>query len=134
VSRYLLDTNILSTLINGRGRNIILTRIGEVGSENVCTSIIVAAEIRYGVFRRYSPRLVASADQVLGAIDVLPFERPAETAYGKLRAELEQRGATIGPNDLLIAAQCLAVGLTLVTNNLREFRRVDGLRIEDWSA
>jgi tRNA(fMet)-specific endonuclease VapC len=71
---------------------------------------------------------------MLGTIDILAFETPAEIAYGTLRANLELRGLIIGPNDLLIAAQCLALGLTLVTNNTREFARVEGLRIEDWSA
>lgn len=134
MSRFLLDTNILSSLITGRGRDAILARIGAIGQEHICTSIIVAAEIRYGARRRGAPRLTASVEKVLGTIDVLAFEHPAEIAYGTLRADLERRGLTIGPNDLLIAAQCLALDVTLVTNNIREFARVEGLRIEDWSA
>lgn len=134
MNRFLLDTNILSSLVNERGRSFVLARIAQVGSKRVCTSIIVAAEIRYGAARKTSQRLTDSVERVLGLVDILPFGRPAEIAYGTLRAGLERRGLTIGPNDLLIVAQCLALGFTLVTNNTREFARVEGLRIEDWSA
>jgi tRNA(fMet)-specific endonuclease VapC len=69
---------------------------------------------------------------VLAALDVLPFEAPADTAYGELRASLERSGRLIGPNDLLIAAQATALGLTIVTDDEREISRVDGLPIENW--
>lgn len=71
---------------------------------------------------------------MLASLDVLALEPPADLAYGLIRAELERRGEPIGPNDLLIAAQCLAGGLTLVTDNTREFARVPDLRIEDWTT
>ena len=129
--RYLLDTNIVSDLVrNPRGR--VTQRISEVGEAQVCTSIIVAAELRYGATKRGSPRLTAQLEAVLGALDVLPFEAPADAAYGLLRARLEQAGQPIGGNDLLIAAQVAALRHTIVTDNEREFARIDGLPCENW--
>ena len=129
--RYLLDTNIVSDLIR-KPQGRIAEHIREVGETRVCTSIIVAAELRYGATKKGSPRLTAQLEAVLGALDVLPFETPADTAYGSLRARLEQAGAPIGGNDLLIAAQVVALGYTLVTDNEREFARIDGLPCENW--
>lgn len=129
--RYLLDTNIVSDLVrNPQGR--VMHRIREVGEAQVCTSIIVAAELRYGAAKKESPRLTAQLEVVLGALDVLPFEAPADTAYGRLRARLEQAGQPIGGNDLLIAAQAVALGYAVVTDNEREFARIDGLPRENW--
>jgi len=129
--RYLLDTNILSNLIrNPQGR--VTNHIREVGEAQVCTSVIVAAELRYGAAKRGSPRLTAQLEAVLGALDVLPFEPPADVVYGSLRAGLEQAGRTIGGNDLLIAAQVIALGHTIVTDNEQEFRRIDSLFCENW--
>jgi tRNA(fMet)-specific endonuclease VapC len=129
--RFLLDTNIVSDLVrNPRGR--VTARIAEIGQENVCTSIIVAAELRYGAAKRGSARLSAQLEAVLGALDVLAFEPPADTEYGELRARLERIGQPIGANDLLIAAQALALGYGIVTDNEREFSRVETLTVENW--
>lgn len=129
--RYLLDTNIVSNLVrNPQGR--VMRRIREVGETQVCTSIIVAAELRYGVAKKASPRLTAQLEAVLGALEVLPFEAPADTAYGLLRTRLEQAGQPIGGNDLLIAAHAVALGYTIVTDNEREFARIDDLPRENW--
>lgn len=129
--RYLLDTNIVSDLVrNPHGR--VTQRIRKVGEAQVCTSIIVAAELHYGSAKKGSPRLAAQLDAVLGVLEVLPFEAPADRTYGALRARLEQGGKLIGANDLLIAAQAIALGHVLVTDNEREFARVDGLRYENW--
>lgn len=129
--RYLLDTNIVSDLVrNPQGR--ITQRIRKVGEAQVCTSIIVAAELRYGSAKKGSPRLLGQVAAVLSALEVLPFEAPADLTYGSLRAHLEQSGGQIGANDLLIAAQAVALGLVLVTDNEREFARVDGLSYENW--
>jgi len=129
--RYLLDTNIVSDLVrNPHGR--ITQRIRKLGEGRVCTSIIVAAELRYGSAKKGSPRLTAQLDAVLGALEVLPFDAPADTIYGSLRARLERTGKPIGANDLLIAAQALSLGHVLVTDNEREFARVDGLSCENW--
>ena len=129
--RYLLDTNIVADLVrNPQGR--VAERVREVGETAVCTSIIVAAELRYGAAKKGSPRLAAQVEAVLGALDVLPFEAPADAAYGRLRARLERAGQPIGANDLLIAAHALALGHALVTANEREFARIEDLRSENW--
>jgi tRNA(fMet)-specific endonuclease VapC len=129
--RYLLDTNIVSNLVRIPGGRV-ARRIRDVGEAQVCTSIIVAAELRYGATKKGSPRLAAQLEAVLGALDVLPFEAPADAAYGLLRARLERAGHPIGGNDLLIAAQVLALRCTLVTDNEREFARIDDLPSENW--
>ena len=129
--RYLLDTKIVSDLIrNPQGR--IAEHIREVGEAQICTSIIVAAELRYGATKKGSPRLATQLEAVLGALDVLPFEVPADTAYGLIRTRLERIGRPIGGNDLLIAAQAVALGYTIVTDNEREFARINGLLRENW--
>jgi len=129
--RYLLDTNIVSDLVrNPQGRAA--RRLRQVGEAQVCTSIIVAAELRYGATRKGSPRLAAQLEAVLGALEALPFEAPADTTYGQLRTRLERTGQPIGGNDLLIASQAMALGHTLVTDNEREFARLDDLPQENW--
>ncbi len=128
---YLLDTNIVSDLIrNPQGR--VAQRIKKVGETQVSTSIIVAAELRYGATKKGSPRLTAQLEAVLGALQILPFDSPADSAYGLIRARLEEAGQLIGGNDLLIAAQAIAFGYTIVTDNQREFARVAGLTRENW--
>jgi tRNA(fMet)-specific endonuclease VapC len=129
--RYLLDTNIVSDLVrHPQGRIADLVR--KVGETQVCTSIIVAAELRYGAAKKRSQRLTAQLETVLGALDVLPFEAPADAAYGLIRTRLEQAGHPIRGNDLLIAAQAIALGCTIVTDNEAEFARIDGLPRENW--
>lgn len=100
-------------------------RISRVGEAQVCTSIIVAAELRYGSAKKGSPRLARQLEAVLGALDVLPFAAPADTVYGEIRTRLAQTGKPIGGNDLLIAAQVMALGYTVVTDNEKEFVRID---------
>jgi tRNA(fMet)-specific endonuclease VapC len=129
--RYLLDTNIVSDLVRSpQGK--VAQHIRKVGEAQVCTSIIVAAELRYGATKKGSPRLLAQLEAVLGALEVLPFEVPADAAYGLLRTRLEQVGRPIGANDLLIAAQTLSLGYTIVTDNDKEFAHVEDLRRENW--
>lgn len=128
---YLLDTNIVSDLMrHPRGR--VAARIAELGEPRICTSIIVVAEIRYGIAKTGSRRLPAQLAAILGGLVILPFEAPADLRYGELRARLEQIGGPIGANDMLIAAHALTLGLTLVTANEREFSRVQGLSVENW--
>jgi tRNA(fMet)-specific endonuclease VapC len=129
--RYLLDTNIVSDLVR-HPQGQAAKRVAEFGEDNVCTSIIVAAELRYGATRRASRRLSAQLDAVLGALDILPLELPTDREYGALRAALEATGQVIGPNDMLIAAQAIALGCTLVTHNTRDFTRVARLRLANW--
>ena len=129
--RYLLDTNIVSDLVrNPQGK--VAQRIRKVGETQVCTSIIVAAELRYGAAKKGSPRLAAQLEAVLGALEVSPLEPPVDAAYGSLRTRLEQAGTPIGANDLLIAAHALALGYTIITDKEKEFARVEDLQLQNW--
>lgn len=130
-ARYLLDTNVVSDLMRNPGGRV-ADRLLQVGERQACTSIIVLAELRYGVAKGRSLPLAAQLAAILGGLEVLPFEPPADAAYGELRTQLEQSGRPIGANDMLVAAQALSLGLTLVTANEREFSRVRGLSIENW--
>ncbi len=129
--RYLLDTNIVSDLVlNPQGR--IADHIRKVGEAQDCTSIIVAAELRYGAAKKGSARLTRQVEAVLGALDVQPCEAPADASYALICAKLERSGRPIGGNDLLIASQAVALGCTMVTDDITEFRRVDGMVCENW--
>jgi len=133
LTRYMLDTNIVSDLIrNPQGRAA--KRIAKVGEENICTSVIVAAELRYGCAKSGSTRLLKAVEDLLAEIKVLPFDVPADAEYGGIRSELEAAGKPIGGNDLLIAAHALATGATIVTDNTGEFKRIRGLSVENWLA
>ena len=129
--RYLLDTNILSDLIRDP-QGTVARRISSVGEGTVCTSIVVAAELRFGAEKSGSSKLADRVDLLLSALNVLPLESPADRHYGEVRQQLTRRGTPVGPNDLLIASHALAVDLTVVTANAGEFSRVPGLRIENW--
>ena len=133
MTRYMLDTNIISDLIrNPQGKAA--KRVAKVGEDNICTSIIVAAELRYGCAKSGSARLLKAVEDLLGEIEVLPLAIPADTEYGGIRAELEAAGKPIGGNDLLIAAHAYATDATIVTANTDEFRRIRGLKVENWLA
>ena len=133
MTRYMLDTNIISDLIrNPQGKAA--TRIAKVGEDNICTSIIVAAELRYGCAKSGSKRLLQAVENILGEIDVLPFDIHGDAQYGAIRSRLEAIGKPIGGNDLLIAAHASAVQATVVTANGSEFKRVRGLKVENWLA
>jgi tRNA(fMet)-specific endonuclease VapC len=132
-ARFLLDTNIISDLVrHPQGRAA--AKIAALREDAVATSIIAAAELRYGAAKRGSARLAAQLEAVLDVLEIMPFEAPADVAYGKARVALEAAGTPIGGNDLLIAAHALTHGMTVVTANEREFARVDGLKVENWLA
>ena len=131
MTQYLLDTNILSDLVR-RPQGVVAERIGAAGEARVATSVIVAAELRYGAAKKESARLTNQLESILGVLPVLPWESPADAEYGSLRAQLERSGTPIGANDMLIAAQALALGSILVTDNVREFERVKRLTVENW--
>jgi tRNA(fMet)-specific endonuclease VapC len=133
LTRYMLDTNIISDLVrNPQGKAA--KQIAKRGEDNMCTSIIVAAELRYGCAKSGSARLSNAIEDLLAEIDVLPFDVPADAEYGGIRAELEAAGKPIGGNDLLIAAHAIAIGATIVTANTGEFKRIRGLKVENWLA
>lgn len=131
--RYLLDTNILSAIAKDP-RGPATTRIAAVGEAAVCTSVIVACEVQYGLAKRQMPRLTAQMDSILEGLDILDLPSGVAVHYGQIRSHLEFIGEPIGPNDLLIAAHAQTLGLTVVTQNEREFRRVPGLPVENWAA
>lgn len=129
--RYLLDTNILSDLIR-HPQGSIANKVHAVGEVSVCTSIIVAAELRFGAAKSGSTRLTDRVDIVLSALEVLAFDPPADRHYADIRQQLARRGEIIGPNDLLIAAHARSQNLVMITANTREFSRVPQLGVENW--
>jgi len=129
--RYLLDTNILSDLVRRPG-GAVAKRIADVGEDSICTSVVVAAELRYGAVKSGSKPLSDRVDLLLSALEILSLELPVDERYAEVRHHLARQGTPIGPNDLLIAAHTLAADLTLVTANTREFERVPSLRVENW--
>jgi len=131
--RYLLDSNTLSDLIRNPGGSV-ARRIAVVGEPTVCTSIVVACELRFGAAKKSSPSLSERVEEILETLEVLPLDRGADRYYAGIRSHLARLGTPIGPNDLLIAAHALALGLTLVTANVEEFGRVPQLSIENWLA
>jgi len=131
--RYLLDTNALSDLLRHPAGAVAL-RIAAVGEDAVCTSIIVACELRFGSLKKQSPALTARVEALLERMATLPFEADADRHYAEIRVFLQRADQQIGPNDLLIAAHTLALNLILVTDNVAEFSRVPGLRVENWLA
>lgn len=134
MARYLLDTNILSDLIHWPAGKVAaaISRLTGSEQESLCTSIVVAAELRYGVEKSGSPRLAARVEAVLERVEILSLGPGADRFYGSLRARLERAGTPISANDMLIAAHAMAAGCVLVTDNVREFGRVPGLRFENW--
>lgn len=130
-AEYLLDANSISDMINHpRGR--VATRTRQIGQNRVAASIIAAAEVRFGYHRKSNPRLTIAAELVLDSLAVLPLEPPVDWRYAEVRTSLERTGTPIGGNDMWIAAHALALDCTLITANEREFRRVRGLRVENW--
>ncbi|WP_129139141.1 type II toxin-antitoxin system VapC family toxin [Modicisalibacter coralii] len=130
-SGYLLDTNIVSALVRDP-HGAVAQRIAEAGEDAIATSVIVAAELRFGAGKRGSERLTRQVETLLDVLDVRPFEPPADRHYARIRRQLERAGTPIGPNGLLIAAQALAEQRIVVTANTGEFGRVEGLRVENW--
>ena len=129
--RFLLDTDTVSDLVR-HPQGAVARRIRDVGAGSVCTSIVVAAELRLGARKRGSERLSRQLEAILSVLPVIPLEEPVDQRYAEIRLRLEQAGTPIGPNDLLIAAQAQALGLTVVSGNAREFRRAPGLKVDNW--
>ena len=130
---WLLDTNVCIYLIKKKPDHL-LHRLRQVDIATVSVSAVSVAELQYGVAKSGRPEQNALAlAAFLAPLGVEAFDDAAAAAYGPLRAELERAGTPIGSLDMLIAAHALALGRTVVTNNTREFRRVAGLKVEDWS-
>ena len=128
---WMLDTNMLSALIKNP-RGALVERLAALDADTLCTSIVVACELRFGARRRESVVLSAKVEELLSNLAVLALDGDADRHYADIRCALEKAGTPIGNHDLFIAAHARAQGLTLVTHNVREFQRVPGLRVEDW--
>ncbi|MFO7918075.1 MAG: type II toxin-antitoxin system VapC family toxin [Anaerolineae bacterium] len=132
--KYLLDTNICIYLIREKPRRVIEQfETAVVG--DVAISAITVAELWYGVGKsQYRQKNQQALRKFLLPLVIVDFSQEAAVTYGKIRSELERSGRPIGPLDTLIAAQAVSLGLTLVTNNEKEFARVPGLALENWAA
>jgi len=131
--RYMLDTDTCSYIMK-RSNEKVLKHLEKVPVSDVCISVITKAELLYGVelsMRRQQDE--SALDVFLGYLEVLDFPDEASPLYAKIRADLKRRGTMIGANDLFIAAHACSLGLTLVTNNTREFRRIRNLALENWA-
>jgi tRNA(fMet)-specific endonuclease VapC len=132
--RYLLDTDTCIYLIKDKDEALKL-KLYQKGIGSTAISTVTLAELSYGVEKsRHVERNRLALALFLTPFELLPFTAPAAFIYGSIRQQLEQSGQLIGSYDMLIAAQALAEGLTLVTNNVKEFARVDGLNVENWSG
>ncbi len=133
--RYLLDTNVLSSVARGRDHSLI-ERLRTTPIEEIAISTLSAMEIEFGLLN--NPLINEQRGELmrhlLRELTSLPFDNIASRVAATELLRLRRRGAMIGPYDLLIAATALAHGLTMVTANVGEFRRIDGLRVEDWSV
>ena len=133
-NRWLLDTNILSAIIKNPS-GMAATKamaIARTHPGQLVTSVVVECELAFGAQRVGSTALVQKISQLLQLIAPQPFGQDGVAHYANIRTQLEKSGAPMGPNDTFIAAHALALGATLVTDNETEFRRVPGLRVENW--
>ena len=131
--RYMLDTDICSYVMK-RSHDALLRRLQKVPVSDVCVSVVTKSELLYSV--EVSPRRQqdeAALNAFLNYVEVLDFPDNASSHYAQIRAQLKKSGKMIGANDLFIAAHARSLGLTLVTHNTQEFRRVNRLAIEDWT-
>jgi tRNA(fMet)-specific endonuclease VapC len=129
---YLLDTNICIEVIR-KPSDSLLGKFIAMNLDQMAVSAITVAELQFGVANSNQiERNTIALMKFLTPMAVLPFDDKAADAYGKIRADLQSRGMSIGPLDTLIAAHALAHGMCLVTNNIREFKRVAGLKLENW--
>ena len=131
--KYMLDTNICIFAIKHRP-DVVIKKILSHEPEELCISAITYAELMHGVEKSMAVgRNRVALSLFLSPITILDFDGQAAEEYGRIRAALEKKGTPIGPMDMLIASHAKAEGLTLVTNNTREFSRVEGLVVEDWT-
>lgn len=129
----MLDTNICIFVMIGRGAG--LAARFEAEAANLCLSSVTLAELSYGVEKSAArARNLQALEAFAARLDIVDFDAPAAAAYGVLRARLERAETTIGPYDMMIAGHAISQQMTVVTNNRREFDRVPGLPVEDWSA
>lgn len=132
--KYMLDTNICIYLINKKPTDVI-EKFKSINYDDVCISSITYSELCYGVMKsKYVERNRIALYMFLSGIKVVDYDSLCSENYGKIKAYLEENGKPIGPMDTLIASHCLTLGLTLVTNNVKEFNRIPKLKIENWAS
>jgi tRNA(fMet)-specific endonuclease VapC len=131
VAKVLLDTDVCIAILNRDER--VRAKLDQNRPSALRMSAVTLAELRFGVAKsKHAARAMTNLNVLLSKVGVLPFDEAATARYGELRALLEKRGTPIGPLDTLIAAHALSLSWTLATHNVREFRRVPGLRVDDW--
>jgi len=129
--KYMLDTNIVIYAIKNRPSK--LKALFKQNSDQMCISAVTFGELVYGAEKsEQTERNLADIESMAARLEILPFDTSAATHFGQLRAELAKSGIQIGPYDQMIAGHARSVGLVLVTNNTKEFKRVPGLRIDNW--
>ncbi len=129
----MLDTNICSFIIREKPLSV-KEKLKIVSKDNkVVISSIVASELLYGAYKKRNPKLITAVKTFIDFFEVLPFDLSAAEEYGKLRSYLEKKGNIIGAYNLQIAAHALSLNAVLVTNNTKEFSRIENLKIEDWT-
>ncbi|MDE2416525.1 MAG: PIN domain-containing protein [Burkholderiales bacterium] len=130
---HLLDTNICIYIINEQPTQV-LQRLIRVGRESLAISTVTVAELAFGIAKSTRADARAKLENFLSKFPILDWDQDAAWVYGNVRKTLEAKGQRIGERDLLLACQALALDATMVTNNTREFERVDGLKLENWAA
>ena len=130
---YMLDTNICSYIIRNKPQSI-KEKLQEVEKNHtIALSSIVVSELLYGATKKENPKLMKIVSAFIDNFIIYDYSKISAQYYGNIRTDLEKKGKIIGANDLLIASHALSLGAVLVTNNRREFERVEGLVLEDWS-
>ncbi len=131
--KYMLDTNMCIYIIKQHPESV-LKKFITLPVGEVCISSITLAELMYGVHKsQHHKKNKTALNEFLSPLDIMPFDEEVTDHYGRIRTYLENKGIPIGPLDMMIAAHAQCLGSTLVTNNKKEFIRVPGLNIEDWT-
>jgi len=131
--KYMLDSDTCIYIIKRKPESV-LTKLKMALQDGISISAITLAELEHGVAMSAYPQRNADAlAQFLSIIEIIPFDAKAASQYGSIRADLQRQGALIGQMDMLIAAHAKAHGLIIVTNNIREFEHIDGLKLENWA-
>ena len=131
--RYMLDTNICIYVIKHKPEKV-FQKLQTIHPEDVCISSVTYAELVHGVEKSIAVEKNRLALSILLAnMEILDFDVDAADCYGKIRADLEKKGTPIGPLDMMIAGHAQSLGYTIVTNNVKEFSRVNALKIENWA-
>ena len=131
---FLIDTNICIYIMNDHPPQVI-QKFRKIGVGNICISSITVSELQYGAYKsKQIKKNIKRLDEFLSPFEIISYDESASIHYGKIRSYLEKKGTIIGPLDMLIAAHALSEKLTVITNNEKEFKRVKGLKVENWAT